>query len=79
MDVTIYTTSRCPMCVSAKMWLRERQIEYTEVSLDDPSVREEFKSQYPNARTVPQIFLGTNHIGGFSDLVSSNAFSVLNR
>lgn len=69
--ITIYTTRTCPFCVSAKAWLRDRKLEYTEISLDDAADREQFKQSHPGMTTVPQIFVDDRHIGGFSDLATS--------
>lgn len=69
--ITIYTTRTCPFCVSAKKWLRDRGYEYQEISLDDPAVRQQFKDQNPGMNTVPQIFVDGRHLGGFSDLATS--------
>lgn len=71
MKILVYTTKRCPYCVSAKTWLRQNGYEFEEVSLDDPADREVFKRDNPGMRTVPQIFVDGEHIGGFTDLIKS--------
>ena len=71
MNITIYTTRSCPFCVSAKAWLRDRGFTYTEIPLDDPADRQKFKDENPGMNTVPQIFVDDRHIGGFSDLATS--------
>lgn len=72
MNIVIYTTSKCSYCVAAKKWLTERNLDYTEVSLDDMQKREEFKKNNPGLRTVPQIFSDGEYIGGYQELVKSN-------
>jgi len=71
MDIIVYTKQRCPYCVSAKTWLNQRNYDYTEISLDEPAIREAFKNKYPDLKTVPQIFVDDNNIGGFSELIES--------
>jgi glutaredoxin 3 len=70
-DIRIYTRKRCPHCVSAKAWLRQRSYVYEEINLDDPMVVKDFLSKYPELKTVPQVFHGNELIGGFSDLLKS--------
>jgi glutaredoxin 3 len=70
-DIKIYTKKRCPHCVSAKAWLKQRNYIYEEISLDEPSNVKAFLLEYPELKTVPQIFEGDEHIGGFSDLLKS--------
>jgi glutaredoxin 3 len=66
--VVIFTTSRCPYCVSAKNLLGAKGISYSEISLDYEDMRAAFKSQFPTFRTVPQIWMNGQHVGGFDDL-----------
>ena len=66
--VTIYSTRICPYCVRAKALLDSKQVAYTEVLVDeDPEKRAEMM-QKSGRRTVPQIFVGSRHVGGFDDL-----------
>lgn len=78
MDIKVYTKKRCPYCVSAKHWLSQREYSYTEISLDDPMIKEDFVSSYPDLRTVPQIFIHIDGedlaIGGFTELTKSEYF-----
>ncbi len=67
-DIIIYTTKICPYCIMAKRLLDRKGVAYTEINVDaEPDRREEMmrKSQ---RRTVPQIFIGDRHVGGFDDL-----------
>lgn len=67
-DVTVYTTAFCPYCVQAKRLLEAKGAKYTEVRLDnDPALRDEVM-QRSGRRTVPQIWIGERHVGGFDDL-----------
>ncbi|HEX4299235.1 MAG TPA: glutaredoxin 3 [Gammaproteobacteria bacterium] len=66
--VLIYSTRVCPYCVRAKALLDSKQVAYTEVMVDhDPGKLTEMM-QKSGRRTVPQIFVGDRHVGGFDDL-----------
>lgn len=69
--VTIYTTANCPYCVRAKQILQAKgvtQIEEVRIDLD-PAARQKMM-EITQRRTVPQIFIGTTHVGGCDDLVA---------
>jgi glutaredoxin len=70
-QIKVYTKKRCPYCTSAKIWLSQRNYAFEEISLDDTEVLREFTEKNPSLRTVPQIFLGLENIGGFSELIKS--------
>lgn len=68
MKVTIYTTPICPYCTAAKALLRNRQVAFTEIDVSaEPELREEM-IQRSGRRSVPQIFIGDTHVGGYDDL-----------
>ena len=68
-NVTIYSTTVCPYCIRAKQLLEHKGIEYKEINLSNeaPDVRIELM-QRTNHRTVPQIFIKDQFIGGFDQL-----------
>ncbi|MCF6343264.1 MAG: glutaredoxin 3 [Devosiaceae bacterium] len=66
--VQIYTTPTCPYCHAAKNLLNEKNIEFVEISVVNPTVREKMMERAGGRRSVPQIFFGETHIGGFDDL-----------
>ncbi len=69
-DVLIYSTAMCPYCVAAKNYLTNKGIGYTEVRIDmDPARRQEMLSR-ARRTSVPQIFVGEIHIGGYDDMVA---------
>lgn len=70
-NIKVYTRKRCPYCTSAKIWLKQRNYQFEEISLDDKEVLQDFTKNNPELRTVPQIFLGEEIIGGFSELIRS--------
>jgi glutaredoxin 3 len=69
--VTMYSTGMCPYCVQAERLLAAKgvtAIEKIRVDLD-PARREEMMTR-SGRRTVPQIYIGTTHVGGYDDLVA---------
>lgn len=69
--VVMYSTATCPFCHRAEQLLRARgvrAIDMIRVDLD-PARRQEMM-QITGRRTVPQIFIGTQHVGGFTDLAA---------
>lgn len=69
-EVTIYTTAICPYCVAAKNFLKNKNVTWSEVRIDtDPARREEMLAR-ARRTSVPQIFIGDTHVGGYDDLVA---------
>lgn len=68
--VTIYSTPICPYCVRAKKLLEEKRQAYTEIDVSDAEAREKLIERSGGRRTVPQIFIGDRHIGGYDDLAA---------
>jgi glutaredoxin 3 len=70
--IEIYTTAICPYCVAAKNFLVDRGASaYEEIRVDrDPQRFAEMLARSGNRRTVPQIFIGAQHVGGYDDLVA---------
>jgi glutaredoxin 3 len=67
--VTVYSTRTCPYCHQAKQLLQARGIPYTEVDVTgDDEARERLVQKSDGRRTVPQIFIGEQGIGGYTDL-----------
>ena len=67
-EIKMYTKKVCPYCVRAKALLSSKGLQWEEVSMEDPEVRQMFMEQYPTVRTVPQIFIEEKHIGGYEEL-----------
>ncbi len=67
--VVMYATASCPYCIRAEQLLRARGVETIEkIRVDlDPSLREQMMAR-SGRRTVPQIYIGDTHVGGFDDL-----------
>lgn len=69
-EILIYSTAICPYCVAAKNFLKARGASWTEVRIDtDPARREEMLAR-ARRTSVPQIFIGERHVGGYDDLVA---------
>ena len=66
--IIVYTKDNCPYCVKAKALLKGYGLEYTEMNIGRDISREEFLDTFPNARTVPQIVLEGEHVGGYEEL-----------
>lgn len=67
-NIVMYTTTYCGYCRRAKLLLEQKELVYQEISVDnDPSLRQEMMEK-SGRRTVPQIFIDDNHIGGCDDL-----------
>ena len=68
--VEIYTTQWCPYCHAAKSLLDEKGVEYEEVDADNPETRMAMVQRAHGRRTVPQIFVGETHVGGYDDMAA---------
>jgi glutaredoxin 3 len=67
--VEIYTTQICPYCAAAKRLLTKKGVAYTEIDVGrDPGLRMKMTERAGGLRTVPQIFIGGQHVGGCDDL-----------
>ncbi len=68
--VEIYTTPWCPYCHAAKSLLDEKGVPYEEVDALDPEIRAAMMERAHGRRTVPQIFSGETHVGGYDDMAA---------
>ncbi|MGH1486401.1 MAG: glutaredoxin 3 [Cellvibrionaceae bacterium] len=67
-EVTIYTTRYCPFCVRAKQLLDHKNVDYHEIPVDkDRGLREKMMKE-SGQRTVPQIWINKQHVGGCDEL-----------
>jgi glutaredoxin 3 len=68
-SVKIYTTNYCGYCAAAKDFLREKGLSFEEIDVTgDDELRARLVEMSSGMRTVPQIFIGNKHIGGYTDL-----------
>ena len=68
MKVTIYSKSGCPNCVTAKNLLQSLNIEYKEIDVEVGDRLANFVANYPDARQMPQIWIGDQRVGGLAGL-----------
>ena len=68
MKAIVWTKDACPYCVQAKALLEQQGIEYEEKKIGVNYTREQLLEAVPTARTVPQIFLDGELVGGFTEL-----------
>jgi glutaredoxin 3 len=72
--VKMYTTAVCPYCIRAKQLLKARGVEQIEeIRIDLDATELAHMMSTTGRRTVPQIFIGSTHIGGCDDLVALDA------
>ncbi len=68
--ILMYTTKWCPFCTMAKRLLAAKGVAVDEVAVDtDPARRSEMMER-TGRRTVPQIFIGDTHVGGFEEIAA---------
>ena len=77
--VEVYSKPSCPHCDRAKSLLRAKRVDYIEIDIADDEVRTLEMIQRSQQRTVPQIFINDEAVGGFSQLARLNAQGVLDR
>lgn len=70
MKAVVWSKYNCPFCDQAKNLLKIKGIEFEEKKIGDGYTKEDLLEAVPTARTVPQIFLDGNLIGGFTELKS---------
>jgi len=68
--IIVYTKNSCPYCIKAKNLLKKCNLSYKEINLSlEPDMIDEMLKKSNGMKTVPQIFINTNHIGGFDQLL----------
>ena len=72
-EVIVYTGAACPYCTRAKQLLAHKGATYREVRVDrDPAALATMLERSGGRRSVPQIFIGETHVGGFDDISALN-------
>lgn len=68
-QVTVYCTAACPYCIRALSLLAKKGVQFEEIRIDQfPERRAEMETRANGRTSVPQIFIGDVHIGGFDDM-----------
>ena len=68
MTAIVWSKDNCTFCDQAKALLEQRNIAYEEKKIGHGYTREDLLQAVPSARTVPQIFVNKNYVGGFTEL-----------
>ena len=69
-QVRMYTTGMCPFCTMAKRLLQQKGVAIDEVRVDTDTTQRDEMMRITGRRTVPQIFVGETHVGGYDELSS---------
>lgn len=70
-EVEMYTTMFCPYCSRARALLQKKGVDFSDIDIaDEPQRRTEMIARAGGRRTVPQIFINGEHIGGCDELVA---------
>lgn len=69
-SITIYSSAICPYCIAAKNFLRSKGQQWTEVRIDLDTTARERMMALTRRTSVPQIFIGETHVGGYDDLIA---------
>jgi glutaredoxin 3 len=70
MRAEIWTKPDCPYCVRAKALMETNGVEYDEHIVGETVTREQLLEKAPNAKTVPQIWLDSSYVGGYTELAA---------
>jgi glutaredoxin 3 len=67
-DIVIYTTPYCPYCLQAKALLSNKRVAFTEIDVEDRPDLRHWLAQASGQRTVPQLFINGQSVGGYTDV-----------
>ncbi len=79
MKITIYSTTWCPSCVSAKKLLDSKGISYEEINIESKNMTRDDLAQITGGHTIPQIVINEKSIGGFNSLLILNQTGKLDK
>lgn len=68
--ITLYTSASCGYCMAAKNFLKSRSLSWNEVRIDLDAAERERMLARARRTSVPQIFIGDTHVGGYDDLIA---------
>ena len=77
--VIIYGNASCPYCGAARMLLKQKSVSFEDISVAGDAALFEEMQQKSGRRSVPQIFIGDYHVGGFDDLDALNRSGELDK
>jgi glutaredoxin 3 len=76
-EVVMYSTAICPYCIRAKMLLSRKGVDFEEIRIDGDRERMQEMMERSRRQTVPQIFIGDHHVGGYDELAQLDAYGRL--
>ncbi len=77
--IEMYMRPTCPFCAAAGRLLRSKGVEWTEIDISAEPERRDEMIDRSGRRTVPQVFIGDEHVGGFDDLDALDQEGALDR
>jgi len=69
-EITLYTSAVCGYCVAAKNFLKSKGLQWKEVRIDTDPMERERMVALARRTSVPQIFIGQTHVGGYDDMMA---------
>ena len=78
-NVVVYTTRVCPYCIQAKALLKKKGVTFSEIDVSNDPEKRTWLASATGQRTVPQIFINDQPIGGFDDMAALNRRGELDR
>jgi len=78
-EIVMYATDTCPYCQAARRLFNGKAVRWTEISVSAEPGRKSEMIERSGRRTVPQVFIGNQHIGGFDDLDTLDQEGALDR
>lgn len=78
-NVVVYTTRVCPYCIQAKALLKKKGVAFSEIDVSNDPEKRTWLVSATGQRTVPQIFINDQPIGGFDDMAALNRKGELDR
>ena len=69
-EITLYTSAMCGYCVAAKNFLKSKGLQWKEVRIDSDPMERERMVALARRTSVPQIFIGQTHVGGYDDMMA---------
>ena len=69
-EITLYTSAMCGYCVAAKNFLKSKGLQWKEVRIDTDPMQRERMVALARRTSVPQIFIGQTHVGGYDDMMA---------
>ena len=70
--ITVYSGRFCGYCTAAERLLQSKKAEYELIKVDEDQAKFDHMMEITGRRTIPQIFIGDYHVGGFDDLTALN-------